>query len=66
MQKYSVNSVYTMTKFKLGNKQVEIMTKYKTFEEYLKMMKVDIFALGNPASASYSARRDLRQQQNTF
>ena len=51
-----------MTKFKLNNKHVEMLTKYKTFEDYLKMMKVDIFALGNAASVSYSARRDLRQK----
>lgn len=50
VQKYSVNSVYTMTKFKLNNKHVEMLTKYKTFDEYLKFMKIDIFSLGNPAS----------------
>ena len=67
VQKYSVNSVYTMTKFKLNNKHVEMLTKYKTFDEYLKFMKIDIFSLSNPASQGFSARRDLRNQhQSSF
>lgn len=49
-----------MTKFKLNNRHVEMLTKYKTFEEYLKFMKIDIFSLSNPASQGFSARRDLR------
>ena len=34
VQKYSVSSVYTMTKFKLNKKHVEMVSKHKTFEEY--------------------------------
>ena len=36
VQKYAVSSIYTMTKFKLNTKHVEMLTKYKTFDEYLK------------------------------
>ena len=41
-----------MTKFKLNNRHVEMLTKYKTFEEYLKVMKVDLMTLGNSAAGS--------------
>lgn len=41
-ERYSVNSVYTLTKYKLNMKHVEVLTKYKTFEEYLRFMKIDI------------------------
>lgn len=65
VQKYSVSSTYTMTKFKLNNRHVEMLTKYKTFEEYLKVMKVDLMGLGNPsAGASLSARRDRDIKQH--
>lgn len=54
-----------MTKFKLNNRHVEMLTKYKTFEDYLKVMKVDLITLGNPVAAptSFSARhnRDIIQ-----
>ena len=41
-----------MTKFKLNNKHVEMLTKYKTFEEYIKYMKVDIFSIGFSAAGN--------------
>jgi len=47
-----------MTKFKLNTKHVEMLTKYKTFEDYIKFMKIDIFSLGNPASTNFSGKRD--------
>ena len=50
VQKYAVNSVYTMTKFKLNHKHVEMLTKYRTFDDYLKHMRIDVCSLGNPAN----------------
>jgi hypothetical protein len=47
--KYSINTTYTMTKFKLNTKHVEMLTKYKTYEDYIKFMKINIFSLGNEA-----------------
>ena len=49
VQKYSVNSTYTMTKFKLNNKHVGMLTQYKLFDDYLKHMKIDVIQLNNPA-----------------
>lgn len=51
-----MNSVYTMTKFKLNLKHVEMLTKYKTFEDYIKHMKIDVFSLNNPAYISSFAK----------
>lgn len=51
-----------MTKFKLNMKHVEMLTKYKSFEDYLKYMKVDVFTLGNPSqNGSHSARRNVHK-----
>ena len=52
-----------MTKFKLNNKHVEMLTKYKTFEEYMKFMKVDIFSIGNPVAGG---NRDLKKSSFAF
>lgn len=46
VEKYSVLTVYTMTKFKLNIKSVEKLIQYKTFEEYIKNQKMDIIQRG--------------------
>ena len=46
VEKHSVLTIYTMTKFKLNIKNVEKLVNYKTFEEYLKFQKIDIIQQG--------------------
>lgn len=54
-----------MTKFKLNMKHVEMLTKYKTFDDYLKYMEVDVFTLGNPSqNGGHSARRNIIGLEN--
>ena len=36
VEKHSVLTIYTMTKFKLNIKNVEKLINYKTFDEYIK------------------------------
>lgn len=46
VEKHSVLTVYTMTKFKLNIKSVEKLIQYKTFDEYTRNQKMDIIQRG--------------------
>ena len=46
VEKHSVLTIYTMTKFKLNIKNVEKLINYKTFDEYIKFQKIDIIQQG--------------------
>lgn len=52
-----------MTKFKLNLKHVEMLTKYKTFEDYLKHMKIDVYSLNNPC---YTPSFSEMKKQSSF
>ena len=52
VEKYTVNSIYTMTKYKVGSSRNEEMLLnglFGTYEEYVEMKRVDIHSLGKNA-----------------
>ena len=52
VEKYTVNSIYTMTKYKIsssGNEGMLLKGLYRTYEEYIEVKRVDIHSLGKNA-----------------
>ena len=60
VEKYTVNSVYTMTKYKVGSNGNEGMLLnglHRTYEEYVEKKRVDIHSLGKNAPPENSKNK---------
>ena len=70
VEKYTVNSVYTMTKYKVGGSlnhgDMLLNGLHGTYEEYVEMKRVDIHSLGKNAQPDSTKNQNKLTYMNSF